>query len=180
MRSPVRMSSCGSEQSEHMTEIPARAVEVRSDEGTAGEDVAMEEVAETAVGEAPEMEETKKDEGLKKAKKDEGLKKENEEMKREDEEIQQEDEVCKWAPWMSDVRAIHDWSEQISRHMSHTEGRLMHSDLKGHEAVRHFMQYLSNFSPPPRGDWGWVMRKCHDLSVSSLRMLVQLYLKGRQ
>ena len=49
--------------------------------------------------------------------------------------------------------------------VSHSEGRLMKANMMGHEAARHFGSVLDTFVPPPRGDWGWALRHCHDLGV---------------
>ena len=42
-----------------------------------------------------------------------------------------------------------EWLEQISRHLSHVERRLMHAELLSHEVVRLIVEVFLSFSPPP-------------------------------
>ena len=79
---------------------------------------------------------------------------------------------------MQELIKIREWCESISGRLVHSEKRLMLSNFLGHEAVRTFGIVLSDFSPPPYGDWGYVVRKLNDLSVTYLRVLVGLYLRN--
>ena len=67
------------------------------------------------------------------------------------------------------------WLSQISKHLSHIEERSMWAEVLGHELLRQFMMILEGFSPPPRGDWGWLLRKSEDLSTRGLRQLMRFY-----
>lgn len=70
------------------------------------------------------------------------------------------------------------WLEQISKHGAFIEGRMMEQSFMGHEVMRQIMICLEAFSPPPRGDWGWMLRKCTDIGVRALRQLVSIYHKN--
>ena len=67
---------------------------------------------------------------------------------------------------------------QISKHLKYSEERLMKAIMMGHEAVRHFGSVLDGAVPPPKGDWGWPLRRCQDLAAISVRMFAQFYLRG--
>jgi len=67
------------------------------------------------------------------------------------------------------------WLEQISKHLHHIEGRLMEEGFLGHEVVRQIGILLEAMSPPPRGDWGWFVRRCQDIAVRTLRQLIAKY-----
>ena len=71
------------------------------------------------------------------------------------------------------------WMRQCSKHLSHLEHRKMEEAFLGHEVVRQMMQIWEQFSPPPRGDWGWILRKALDYGVRALRNLVRLYHAGQ-
>ena len=64
--------------------------------------------------------------------------------------------------------------------VSHSEGRLMKANMMGHETVRHFGSVLDDAVPPPKGDWGWPLRRCQDLAAISVRMFAQLYLRAAE
>lgn len=74
--------------------------------------------------------------------------------------------------WM---RSTSEWTEQCSLHLSHIEGRLMEGEYEAHEAVRQFGIHLEGFCPEPRGDWGWMLRKCRDVAVRAVRQLMKVY-----
>ena len=46
--------------------------------------------------------------------------------------------------------------------------------------MRQFIEVLSAFAPPPKGDWGWVFRRMMDLAVRCLRQLTQCYFNNRE
>lgn len=75
----------------------------------------------------------------------------------------------------SRMRAMVSWLEQISKHLTHIEMRAMESEVLGHEVVRVFMQLLEEFVPSPYGDWGYLLRKCQDLAVRTLRQLTRCW-----
>jgi hypothetical protein len=58
-----------------------------------------------------------------------------------------------------------EWLTQISKHLHHIENRLMEDGYLGHEVVRQIGNLLEAFSPPPRGDWGWFLRRSQDIAV---------------
>ena len=62
-----------------------------------------------------------------------------------------------------------------SSHLSHIEKRLMESEYLGPEVVRRVMQLIDGFSPPPRGDWGWLLRSAMDISMRTMRQLSRIY-----
>jgi len=68
-----------------------------------------------------------------------------------------------------------EWLEQISKHLHHIENRLMEEGFLGHEVVRQIGNLIAGFSPPPRGDWGWFLRRSQDIAVRTLRQLVHKY-----
>jgi len=68
-----------------------------------------------------------------------------------------------------------EWLEQISKHLHHIEGRLMEEGFLGHEVVRQIGNLIAGFSPPPRGDWGWFLRRSQDIAVRTLRQLIHKY-----
>ena len=68
--------------------------------------------------------------------------------------------------------------KQCSKHLSHIETRMMEESFMGHEVVRQISTHIEAFSPPPRGDWGWLFRKCTDIGVRTLRQLVKCYHRG--
>ena len=70
------------------------------------------------------------------------------------------------------------WLRQCSSHLSHPEKRTMAARFLGHEVVRTVSMQFESFSPPPRGDWGWLLRKVLDIGVKTLRQLVRCYYKG--
>jgi hypothetical protein len=61
-----------------------------------------------------------------------------------------------------------EWLTQISKHL-HQDGYL------GHEVVRQIENLLEAFSPAPRGDWGWFLRRSQDIAVRTLRQLIDRY-----
>ena len=73
------------------------------------------------------------------------------------------------------LRSISQWTEQVSLHLTHVEKRAMEADYEGHEVVRQFGQMLDGFVPPPRGDWGWMLRRIRDVAVRALRQLKKIY-----
>ena len=72
------------------------------------------------------------------------------------------------------------WVKNVSKHLSHIEMRMMHSEILGHEVVRQVQQLLDGFSPPPRGDWGWLLRHVTDLGVSSMRQMTKYYMRSSE
>jgi hypothetical protein len=72
------------------------------------------------------------------------------------------------------------WMRQCSKHLSHMETRMMAEAFMGHEVVRQIAIHMERFSPPPRGDWGWMLRKCTDIGVRTLRQLVKVYHRGTE
>ena len=70
------------------------------------------------------------------------------------------------------------WMRQCSKHLSHMEVRMMEEGYLGHEVVRQAMNKLDEFTPPPKGDWGYIMRHLHDIGVRSMRQLVKTYAVG--
>ena len=89
----------------------------------------------------------------------------------------------KWyGAWQSedDWKFPMNWMKQCSKHLSHIETRLMESEYLSHEVVRQLMQLILGCSPPPRGDFGWLLRKCTDIGVRHLRQLVRYYLRSGQ
>ena len=95
-------------------------------------------------------------------------------------ELDEGDVVVKTGGFMRELRGCAQWLVQISKHLKYSEERLMKANMMGHETVRHFGSVLDDAVPPPKGDWGWPMRHCHDLAVTTLRMLVQLYMGGEE
>ena len=83
------------------------------------------------------------------------------------------------AKHLEELRNIAGWCEQISKHLVHVEARLMEHEYLAHEMVRQVQQALKRFVPFPRGDWGYLVRQCLDLSVRSLRSMAKYYLRGR-
>ena len=73
------------------------------------------------------------------------------------------------------LRSIESWTQQCSKHLSHSEARQMEAYYLGHEIMRQFMIRLEAFSPPPRGDWGWGMRRMMDIAVKGVRQLRVIY-----
>ena len=76
------------------------------------------------------------------------------------------------------VRAVRDlskWTAQCSKHLRHIEERSMWQDVLGHELIRHFAQLIEGFSPPPRGDWGWLLRRAEDMGTRGVRQLIKTY-----
>ena len=67
------------------------------------------------------------------------------------------------------------WLEQISKHLHHIEGRLMEEGFLGHEVVRQIGILLEGFSPPPRGEFGWLLRRTQDIGTCTLRQLISKY-----
>ena len=94
-------------------------------------------------------------------------------------QLDEGDAVVNTGRFMRELRGCAQWLVQISKHLKYSEERLMKANMMGHETVRHFGSVLDDAVPPPKGDWGWPMRHCHDLAVTTLRMLVQLYMGGR-
>ena len=77
-----------------------------------------------------------------------------------------------------DERAPWDWAEACSKHLMHIEKRLMDQELLAHEAMRHLMGLLSEWSPAPRGDFSWLHRRMTDVGVRYMRQLVKYYLRA--
>ena len=48
----------------------------------------------------------------------------------------------------------------------------------GHEVVRQLCIQIEAFSLPIRVDWDFMIRKCTDIGVRTLRQLVKVYFKG--
>ena len=71
-----------------------------------------------------------------------------------------------------------EWLEQISKHLHHIEGRLMEEGFLGHEVVRQIGILLEGFSPPPRGEFGWLLRRSQDIGTRTLRQLIMKYGQG--
>ena len=67
------------------------------------------------------------------------------------------------------------WLEQISLHLHHIEGRVMQDGFLLHEVMRQFGICLDTFSSPPRGDWGWFLRKVQDIAIHGVRRLTHFY-----
>ena len=78
------------------------------------------------------------------------------------------------------LREISKWNQQVSLHLSHMENRAMEAEYEGHEVVRQFGNMLEAFVPPPRGDWGWMLRRIRDCAVRALRQLKKMYGDERQ
>ena len=93
-------------------------------------------------------------------------------------QLDEGDVVVKTGGFMRELRGCAQWLVQISKLLKYSEERLMKANMMGHEAVRHFGSVLDDAVPPPKGDWGWPMRHCHDLAAISVRMFAQLYLRG--
>ena len=70
------------------------------------------------------------------------------------------------------------WAEQCSKHLSHIEQRSMYSDVLGHEMVRQLCIVIDGFVPPPRGDWGYLLRKVRNLCTIGVRQLIKYYYNG--
>ena len=83
-------------------------------------------------------------------------------------------EVC----MRNQLKNIESWIAQCSRHLVNLEQRAMWGEVLGYEMLRHFMRHLSGFCPPPRGDWGWFLRKAEDLSTRGVRQLMRYYLSA--
>ena len=77
----------------------------------------------------------------------------------------------------SDEAAV-GWMRQCSKHLSHIEARLMEGEYLGHEVVRQIGILLQTFSPPPRGEWGWLLRQALDVAVRTTRQLARYYLRN--
>ena len=56
----------------------------------------------------------------------------------------------------------------------------MQNSFLGHEVVRQILIVLQGFSPAPRGDWGWFLRKITDICVKAMRHLVVTYYRNPQ
>ena len=83
-------------------------------------------------------------------------------------------------PVVAALRPVRNWIIQCSAHLSHIETRAMWADVLGHEMMRHYLQAIENFSPPPRGDWGWLLRKAEDISMHGVRQLIKHYHSSRE
>ena len=68
-----------------------------------------------------------------------------------------------------------DWLKRCSQHLSFLERRNMESQFLGHEVVRQMLELWGSFTPPPWGDWGYMLRKGIDWGVRALRCLVKLH-----
>ena len=79
---------------------------------------------------------------------------------------------------LEELKNIAGWCEQISKHLVHVESRLMEHEYLAHEMVRQVQQALKRFVPFPRGDWGYLVRQCLDLSVRFLRSMAKYYLRA--
>ena len=73
------------------------------------------------------------------------------------------------------VERCAEWAEQCSKHLHHLENRAMAQEYLGHELIRQLQAWFRSYTPPPRGDWGWVMRGGHDLATKQRRQLVRYY-----
>ena len=51
----------------------------------------------------------------------------------------------------------------------------MEEAFLGHEVVRQIGILLEGFSPPPRGDFGWLLRRTQDIGTRTLRQLIAKY-----
>ena len=78
-------------------------------------------------------------------------------------------------PVVAALRPVRNWVIQCSQHLSHIETRAMWADVLGHEMMRHFMNLIEGFSPPPRGDWGWLLRGAEDICMHGVRQLIRCY-----
>ena len=74
--------------------------------------------------------------------------------------------------------ASFDWMEVCSKHLHNIEGRLMESEYLAHEVVRQIMSLITTWIPAPRGDWGWLLRRCTDIGVRQLRQLTRYYMRS--
>ena len=95
-------------------------------------------------------------------------------------QLDEGDAVVKTGRIMRELRGCAQWLVQISKHLKYSEERLMKANMMGHETVRHFGSVLDDAVPPPKGDWGWPLRRCQDLATISVRMFAQLYLRGAE
>ena len=82
------------------------------------------------------------------------------------------------AALLEEVQEMSSWTQKCSSHLSHIEKRAMRSRFLCHELLRQFGICLENFSPPPFGSWSWMLRQMKDLSVDTLRTLVEVYLRA--
>ena len=73
-----------------------------------------------------------------------------------------------------------EWMCQCSKHLSNIETRMMEGEFLGHEVVRQIGLLLTSFTPPPMGDWGWLLRQAQDIGVRTMRQLVRYYLRERE
>ena len=141
-------------------------------EASAGDDVQMLNEDEDKQEEEKMGEEVEE-------KKGEGEEKKGEEVQGEDmgqgsKEVSEEKEVTlKDLFWT--MKQSEAWQRQCSKHLSHIERRTMESEFLGHEVVRMFLELIMSFSPSPCGDWGWLLRKSHDIMVRAQRQLMTLY-----
>ena len=78
-------------------------------------------------------------------------------------------------PVVRALRPLSEWMAQCSKHLSHIEKRAMWQDPLGHEMMRQFAQLIEAFSPPPRGDWGWLLRRAEDMGTRGVRQLMKTY-----
>ena len=78
-------------------------------------------------------------------------------------------------PVVRALRPLSEWMAQCSKHLSHIEKRAMWQDALGHEMMRQFAQLIEDFSPPPRGDWGWLLRRAKDMGTRGVRQLMKTY-----
>ena len=78
-------------------------------------------------------------------------------------------------PVVRALRPVRNWMVQCSKHLSHIEDRAMWADVLGHEVMRQFMNLIDTFSPPPRGDWGWLLRGAEDICMHGVRQLIRFY-----
>ena len=78
-------------------------------------------------------------------------------------------------PVVHALKPVRRWLQHCAKHLRHIEERAMWQDVLGHEFMRRFAQLIEGFSPPPRGDWGLLLRKAEDMGTRGLRQLIKLY-----
>jgi hypothetical protein len=83
-------------------------------------------------------------------------------------------------PVQGGQKEVVGWLRQRSAHLRHIENRLMEDVFLGHEVVRILVALMLGFTPPPRGDWGWLMRRSQDIAVRALRQLVLVYMRQHE
>ena len=67
--------------------------------------------------------------------------------------------LCSDEEMMKVFKEATGWLKSVSSHTSHSETRLMNANSSAHETLRRLSQSLDLFCPPPRGNWGWILRQ---------------------